>query len=150
IPFPSAAPRRWPAYAFALGALVVALAAYEFFPSGSEPAKAPVAEAPGAPATDAAAGPPETASPAAPSDGGARPAPERPGEPAAARQPAGAVTGEGPQATMPVATNAAPAQDAQPAAKSAAREEEPAPGERQVYMVFEKASWVEIRDRSGK
>jgi len=159
IPFPSAAPRRWPAYAFALGALVVALAAYEFFPSGSEPAKAPVAEAPGAPApqgapgapaTDAAAGPPETASPAAPSDGGARPAPERPGEPAAARQPAGAVTGEGPQATMPVATNAAPAQDTQPAAKSAAREEEPAPGERQVYMVFEKASWVEIRDRSGK
>ena len=40
IPFPSAAPRRWSAYAFALGALVVALAAYEFFPSGSEPAKA--------------------------------------------------------------------------------------------------------------
>ena len=32
----------------------------------------------------------------------------------------------------------------------APRDEEPAPGERQVHLVFEQASWVEIRDRSGK
>jgi cytoskeleton protein RodZ len=53
------------------------------------------------------------------------------------------------------ATPAGPAPagaDAVPAGGGAAREQEaaPGPGERQVRMVFDQRSWVEIRDGSGR
>jgi cytoskeleton protein RodZ len=37
IPFPTAAPRRWRAYAAVVAAIVAALAIYEFFPGGAGP-----------------------------------------------------------------------------------------------------------------
>jgi cytoskeleton protein RodZ len=154
IPFPTAAPRRWHRYVLVLLAIVAALAAYEFLPGGSEPAvREEAAQAPGAPAQvrSSSASVPETAP---------QPAAAGPADEAKAATPAIPATGQpesqggtgaadGAQSAPQVVAPAAP----EPAvAKSAAREEEPAPapGERQVRMVFDEASWVEIRDRSGK
>jgi cytoskeleton protein RodZ len=158
IPFPTAAPRRWHRYALILAAIVAVLAAYEYFPGESEPAvKNEAAQVPqpvAAPeASSNAAAVPEAAPQAsapAPADEPKVEAPARPGT----GQPA-------PQAGSSAATQSAPQVAASapatpdmppPAAKGTVREEEPAPapGERQVRMVFEQESWVEIRDRSGK
>jgi cytoskeleton protein RodZ len=157
IPFPSAAPRRWHWYALGLAVIVAALAAYEFFPDGSEPAvEEQAAPAPGAPAqagSNAESVPDAAPQPAAAalSDEMKAVAPARPitGQPAA-RAETGAADGT---RSAPQVAASAPAPDTPPAvAKSVAREVQPAPapGERQVRMVFEQASWVEIRDRSGR
>lgn len=168
IPFPTAPPSRWRVYAAVIGAVVAGLAAYEFFPTSSEPAPtdstaaAPAAAiAPSREADAAGAAAPDTTNgPAAgvPSDrpegaeqvrtetgGAARPAPVPTG-------PEAGPTPERTQGATPPAAGKAAAQEAPPgASKFAVREEEPAGlGERQVHMVFDQASWVEIRDRSGK
>ena len=169
VPFPTAAPRRWGLYAVAVAVVIAALAAYEYFPTASEPAgtgtSATVPAAAIAPAREPdAAGTtvPDTASgmrAGNPSDRkeGAEPTRTEPGEAAGKaaveprREPR--VTPERTQGASPPAASSAVAQAAPSVVpKVAAREEEPAPapGERQVRMVFDQASWVEIRDRSGK
>jgi cytoskeleton protein RodZ len=157
IPFPTAAPRRWRRYALVAAAIVAALAAYEFFPGGSEPvveeqaAQAPQASVASPEAGSIAAAVPETTSQAPAAGPADEIKAETPAAPASGqrRPQTGAVGGENTQG--PAGAAAAP--DTPPAtAKSAAREEEPAPGpgERQVRLVFEQESWVEIRDRSGR
>jgi cytoskeleton protein RodZ len=161
IPFPTNVPRRWRGYAAAVVVIVAALAAYEFWPTTAPepPAREPVVAAPAAPP----AAPPETvtgsgsapgaaAGPAAAANEMRAGAPPRP----ATGQPlpqAGTAAIDGAHGAVQAVAGAPAAQETPPAAaKSAAREEEPAPGpgERQVHMVFEQASWVEIRDRSGR
>ena len=156
IPFPAAPPRRWHWYALALAAVVAALAVYEFFPDGSEPAvNEQPAQAPGgsAPVGSNAESAPEAAP---------QPAAATPSEEVKAMEPGRPVTGQpapqaqtsaaGTQSALQVAASAPPPDTSPAVAKSAAREDNPAPapGERQVRLVFEEASWVEIRDRSGK
>ena len=168
IPFPTAAPRPWRAYAAGLVAVVVALAAYEYFPTASESTATEAVATPGVPAgqspqpadtvgVPARAGTPES-SPSAPADlvaGGGMPLKAAGPITAAPAQQSGASAGgaQGTESATQLAASAAATLDAPPAvARAAARDEEPAPGpgERQVHMVFDQASWVEIRDRSGK
>lgn len=107
IPFPTAPPRRWRAYAVALAVIVAALVAYEYFPTAPEPVAQESAVATLAPVSQP--------------------------DPGSASVP-GAAPGSG-----------ASGPSDEPGAAAG-----PAPGERQVRLVFEQASWVEIRDRSGK
>src|SRR5688572_31598848 len=110
IPFPSAAPRRWHWYALGLAVIVAALAAYEFFPDGSEPA----VEEQAAPAPGALSDEMKAAAPARPVTG----------QPAA-RAETGAADGT---RSAPQVAASAPAPDTPPAvAKSVAREVQPAP-----------------------
>jgi len=163
IPFPATPPRRWRVYALAAAAVVAALAAYEFSPTttseppskepvvaapASEPAAPPAAGTGGASAPEAMAGPSAAgASNEAKAEARVRPGTVQPGP------QAGTGAADGAQSAAQLAAGAPAAQNPPPAAaKSAAREEEatPGPGERQVHLVFAQASWVEIRDRSGK
>jgi len=146
IPFPTGAPRRWRAYAALAAAVVALLAAYEFFLNEPQPAATPArpAAAPAAPvAQQTQTAPPQAAQPDAAPAMTSGPAPQR-------AEPAGATVADAPQAAPPVAAGAAEAPPAP--ASSASREEEAqaGPGERQVRMVFDQESWVEIRDRSGR
>lgn len=138
IPFPPAETRRWPWYALAVLLLIGVLAAYEFYWNEPEftvlkppPAAEVVATGP------TAASPVTTASEPAPAMSG----PTEAGSTAYAVSTLtqGAKTAD---KTMPVlqpVTAAAPDGDRLPQ-----------PGERSLQFVFDKESWVEIRDGSGK
>jgi cytoskeleton protein RodZ len=123
IPFPTAQSPRWPKYAAAAVAIFGALAVYEFF--WNEPDTAATGAVTIAPAPVAA----------------------RPGIDRAAAKPEPAARAEKPAVITASAGMNEPA--AQPAAAPA---EQPAknPGERQVKLVFDQESWVEIRDRREK
>jgi cytoskeleton protein RodZ len=141
IPFPNVAPRRWPVYAAAIAAVLAALAAYEFYFSETQTAVTrPVAVPTPAPAAQPAV--PESA-PVAPAIGAGQVAPQT--------APPGAGAAPGAQDAPPAAGRSG-AQDPPPAAKGAMQHQESLPGrrEREVRMVFDQESWVEIRDRSGK
>ena len=136
IPFPTAAPRRWRGYAAALVAIVAALAAYEFLPGGPETAVThPVAVSP----PPAAQTPPSEAQ-----QGNPLASESAPLVPPPSHQP-------DPQAGTAGAADGAQGASLA-AAQGAARDDDtaPGPGERQVRMVFDAESWVEIRDRSGR
>jgi len=132
IPFPTAQTRNWPRYASAAAALVAALAFYEFYVNEPEavvtksvavaPVPAPAAREP----QDAAASPVPADATLASSPGTAV---AQPGAP-----------GPAPDGAAPPSTAAAPGDPEQPAR----------PGERQVRLVFEDESWVEIRDGNGR
>jgi cytoskeleton protein RodZ len=144
IPFPTAAPRRWPLFAALTVATLAALGTYEFFQG--EPQSIPVRSA--APSSPAAPSPLPGAAPLA------QPVASAPGE-AGQAVDSPAQPGVPGQDNAAAATPAGPAPagaDAVPAGGGAAREQEaaPGPGERQVRMVFDQRSWVEIRDGSGR
>jgi len=122
IPFPTAGTRRWRKYAITIAVAVAALAVYEFTWNEPETVVTRVAVAP-APAVTGAAIP-------------------LPADEARAGQPA----------LTAAAAAAATAHDAPSSAAGALRDYDrlPRPGERQVRMVFDQESWVEIRDRSGR
>jgi cytoskeleton protein RodZ len=126
IPFPDAVPRRWPRYAMAGGLVVAALAVYEFHGDGpQEPAAPPSSSAVPAPVEQPVAQPsaaPSVAEPQAGPDAGAQVASVQ------APSSADAAAATGPQ----------PAQSALPA------------GVGRIALVFEKESWVQIRDGKGK
>lgn len=140
IPFPGAGKPRWPALAAAAAAIVGILAVYEFYWNEPEPgAGQPVAipspspksgTVPGAVQTVAA-----TSQTASPADRGDK-------------------AGSAQIVPPPVAVATAPpaVQDTPPAAEAARPERgrSPGPGERQVHLVFEQESWVEIRDREER
>ncbi|HET9403267.1 MAG TPA: RodZ domain-containing protein, partial [Burkholderiales bacterium] len=128
IPFPAGNRTRWPELAGAAAILVGLLAAYEFY--WNEP------EAPVTPAI--AVSPVPTARPLK-NEG-----------PRAAPQPGGEKRAVVPGITVETATQAAP--QALPAAggSQSGQEDSPTPGERQISLVFDQESWVEIRDRNNK
>lgn len=157
IPFPTNRSRRWRKYAWFAAVVVAALATYEFFVSSEEtvvtthqvevtpapqpPAK-PEAEKRPAPmdapvtamagATDKAPGPPQPSAKVATTMVPGVAPPKVAPDP----QPV--------KPSPPVAT--VPAPEVKPAAASAPAD----PAQRQVTLVFEDESWVEIRDRYGK
>lgn len=133
IPFPGQGTRRWPIVATLAAIVVGGLAAYEFFWNEPQPADTPTAAA-------------------ASSTAGARPA--RKSEPRATtsaplRQPAESDT----KVAQPaIAADAEPASQDAPSTAVAGAEPDrlPRPGERQVRLVFDEESWVEIRDRNER
>jgi cytoskeleton protein RodZ len=151
IPFPSTRPPWWPRYAWIAAVLAAALVFYEFFVSGEEPVitTQPIEVTP-VPLPVAI---PKEKQPPAPTTApaGARKTPVLP--PAAAlREPAD----EKAAAPKPVAVTPAP-EPARPPSTAAlpvrapeTAPQAPKPAERQVTLVFEDESWVEIRDRHGK
>ena len=136
IPFPTAESRNWPKYAIATAVLVAGLAFYEFYLN--EPETVVTRSVAVAPAPVSAAREPQEAT--------ASPVP-------AGTQSETATARTGADASQPAVSAAAPARnDAAPSSSRAARgeSEKPArPGERQLRLVFEDESWVEIRDRDG-
>ncbi|MDH3287599.1 MAG: DUF4115 domain-containing protein [Betaproteobacteria bacterium] len=180
IPFPSARPRRWPKYAWIAGVLVVALACYEFFVSSEEPVitthptevaptpvpvaipkeeqtPAPLAtpsESQEVPATLAAAAPsePVVEKAAAPEPVAEVPAPEpvsvvsapEPVQPPSTAAPESVAVVSAPEPVQPPSTSALPSPEPETPAQASK------PAKRQVMLVFEDESWVEIRDRDGK
>ncbi|MGH8703488.1 MAG: RodZ domain-containing protein [Burkholderiales bacterium] len=127
IPFPAAGGWRWQRYGVAAAVIVASLAIYEFLFS-DEPATVttrpgPVAAVPSS----------QEPLPAAPS--------KKPQD-AQAQLPA-AATESSPQVSraVPVATSAGASQPGERAAR---------PDEREVRLVFEEESWVEIRDRNDQ
>jgi cytoskeleton protein RodZ len=126
IPFPAAGTWRWQRYAAAAAVIVALLAVYEFF-FNDEPGS--VSTRPGPVA-------------ALPSSQEPRPAPVKKPREAQARQPA-AATESSPQVSraVPVATSAGVSQP---------RERIAHPDEREIRLVFEEQSWVEIRDRNDQ
>jgi cytoskeleton protein RodZ len=154
IPFPSTRPRRWRKYAWLAAVLVAALASYEFFVSSEEtvvtthpvevtPAPLPVTIPKGEKTPV-----PMTTPPAADKTPAPLQAAQPPGQVATktpATEPAKMAPTPEPVKPPPSAA-AAPAPEAEPAAASPP----PDPAQRQVTLVFEDESWVEIRDRHGK
>jgi len=138
IPFPTVAPRRWPKYAAATAAAVAALSAYEFY--FSEPPTAGTSSVAVPPPVTAAPAP-QPSAPAVPESAPGRTGPASEGaraEPSLARARAGA---------------AASGQDAPPVASRIALQDQETLSKREVRevrMVFDQESWVEIRDRNGK
>ena len=122
IPFPAAGTRRWQRYAAAAAVIVTLLAIYEFF-FNDEPAT--VTTRPG----------PVAALPS--SQAQRQAAPSKQPRDAQARQPA-TTTQSSPQVTPAAST----------AGASQGRERILHPDEREVRLVFEEESWVEIRDRN--
>lgn len=142
IPFPSARARRWPRYATAGALILGGLALYEFY--WGEPAVVvtrPVAVTP-EPISTAPQPPGLAQAPAQPRPETAAAAPPPAAETQTARP---AMTASA--AAAPTARDAAPPAAAEP---SGGLETVPRPGERQVQLIFEEESWVEIRDRSGE
>ncbi|HKA41201.1 MAG TPA: RodZ domain-containing protein [Burkholderiales bacterium] len=138
IPFPPAAPRRWPMYAALAVAAVIVLALYEFYLSERATVATRSATAPPSPSAGGAleASAPQAAASVAPSSGAAEgeglmESPAQSGALAAANEQGGAPA---------VAAKSAPGND----------EVGPKAGERQVHMIFDQESWVQIRDSSGK
>lgn len=125
IPFPSGREFRWQKYALGALVIVAALVAFEFYGSSSDTTSESTVKSRPAVAPQSAA---DTA--VAPAASGA----------------AQAVATSEAEAKPPAT---AAAQAAAPAAATAANAERK-PGEHQVRLVFEKESWVEIRDRSGR
>ena len=127
IPFPSAGGRRWRRYAVAAAVIVTLLAIYEFL-FNDEPGTVTTRPGPVA---------------AVPSSQGPLPAaPSKKPRDAQARQPA-AATELSPRVSRPVPV-ATPASASQPGERTAR------PDEREVRLVFEEESWVEIRDRNDQ
>jgi len=126
IPFPAAGARRWPRYAAAAAVIVALLAVYEFF-FNDEPGT--VGTRPGPVA-------------ALPSSQQSRPAPSKKPRDVQARQPA-AATESSPEVTRvaPVVVSAGASQP---------QERVTPPDQREVRLVFEEESWVEIRDRNDQ
>jgi len=124
IPFPTERRARWPVPAAAAVIIVGVLAVYEFYWNEPE-----------APVTQAIAVSPAPA---------VRPEKSQ-GVPAAPKP-----VGEAPaaQSAITLATAVKTTQDGSPAyAAGAQADRSPKPGERQLRLVFEEESWVEIRDR---
>lgn len=143
IPFPPAETRRWPWYAMAVLLLIGVLAAYEFYWNEPEfavvktpPAAEVVAVSPTA-AVPVASSPVATASEPAPTMSG----PTEAGSTASAASTLtqGAKTADKTVAALQPVTAAASDDDRLPQ-----------PGERPLQFVFDRESWVEIRDGSGK
>lgn len=139
IPFPPARSRRWPHYAIAGLLLIGAVAVYEFYWLGNELTEvkpAPVAgvadRTPVTPMTPATPITPVT--PVAVTGEAAQPAA------AAAAQEAKTADEPPTAATREAAVTAAPGED----------DRSPKPGQHQVLLAFDQASWVNIRDGSGK
>jgi cytoskeleton protein RodZ len=121
IPFPTTTTRRWPRYATAAAVVVGLLAFYEFFwdePETVATQPPVVASRPSAPAQS---------SPKRTGDAQA-------GQPAIAAQPSPRVSRETPALV--------------PAGAPPQQERTANPEEREVRLVFEEESWVEIRDRN--
>jgi cytoskeleton protein RodZ len=133
IPFPAARPQRWPRYAIAGLLLTGAVAVYEFYWLGNELTE--VKPAPVAGVADTTPAIPITpVTPVAVTGEAAQPAPS------AAAQEAN-TAGEPPTAaTREAAVTTAPGEDDRSAK----------PGQHQVSLAFDQASWVHIRDGSGK
>jgi cytoskeleton protein RodZ len=153
IPFPSARPRRWQKYAWAVSVLVVAIAFYEFFVSSEEMVVTthPVDVVPAPPVA------PEPKDEIAPAPLTVTPASESASNSAAAATASDAATVEPappakPVAAAPAARRAPPPapEPATPAPDAGAALASDKPAERQVTLEFEDESWVEIRDRDGK
>lgn len=155
IPFPSGFPRRWPKYAWIATVLVAALAFYEFFVSGEKTVvtthsteATPIAIPKGAQPPAPMAAPAEAhGTPTPPPVAATRePAAEmvatpKPAQPASTEAPKSVAVAPSPKPAHPTSAAALPVPE---------RETSPKPGERQVMLVFEDESWVEIRDRNGK
>ena len=127
IPFPAAGTWRWQRYAVAAAMIVAVLAIYEFF-FNDEPGTVTTQPGPVA---------------ALPSSQKPRPTvPSKKPREAQAKQPA-AATESSPQVTRvaPVAVSAGASQP---------RERVTDPDQREVRLVFEEESWVEIRDRNDQ
>lgn len=126
IPFPAARTGRWQRYAVAAAGVVALLAIYEFF-FNDEPGTVTTRPGPVA---------------ALPSSQAPRPAPSKKPREVQAEQPAVA-TESSPQVTRvaPVAVSAGASQP---------RERVTDPDQREVRLVFEEESWVEIRDRNDQ
>ena len=127
IPFPTAGTWRWQRYAAAAAGVVAVLAIYEFFfsdePGTVTPRPGPVAALPSA----------QKPQPAVPS---------RKAREAQAKEPTAAT------ASSPQIASASPAAAA--AGVSQKRGRIIHPDEREVKLVFEEESWVEIRDRNDQ
>lgn len=123
IPFPTATTRRWPRYAIAAAVVVGLLAFYEFFWDEPETVATPP------PVVAARAPAPAQSSPKRTGDAQA-------GQPAVAAQPSPRVSRE-PPAEVLAGVPPQPERTANP-------------GEREVRLVFDEESWVEIRDRNDK
>lgn len=130
IPFPGPSKSRWPAMAAVALVIVGVLVAYEFY--WNEPGSGTSRTATSSPAPKSGTAPGAVQSAAAP------------GQPA----PTDA------QATLPAITVATAPQamkDAPPAAGEAGPQDRlPGPGERQMQLIFDQESWVEIRDRNER
>lgn len=121
IPFPITTTRRWPRYAIAAAIVVGLLAFYEFVWNEPETVETPppvVADLPAAP------------KPSSPKRAGDAQA----DQPPMAAQPSPRVSRESP----PVAVASAPPQPERTAD----------PDEREIRLVFDEESWVEVRDRN--
>jgi len=124
IPFPTERRARWPVPAAAAVIIVGVLAVYEFYWNEPE-----------APATQAIAVSPAPAVRPEKSEG-VQAAPQPSGETRAA------------QSAITMATAAQTTQAGSPADAAGAKPDRlPKPGERQLRLIFEEESWVEIRDR---
>lgn len=128
IPFPSAPARRWPFFAVGVAGVVLLLAIYDLF-LGEEPRTVATGRAPEAPAPKAQQ--PETPGPSPQSELAATPRAGDPTGPAAVSAP---IARHAPAATPPAA----------PQEKESAG----SPEKREVRLVFDEESWVEIRDRN--
>jgi cytoskeleton protein RodZ len=141
IPFPSARSQRWPRYAIAGLLLIGTVAVYEFYWIGHQFRE--VSPAPAAGVADTTSPPPITAvTPVA--------ATAEPEQPAASAATTGALaTAQGATTTgepSPAAASEAAAGTSVPGD----HERSPRPGEHQVLLAFDQASWVHIRDGSGR
>jgi cytoskeleton protein RodZ len=142
IPFPAVAARRWPKYAVAIAAALIALSAYEFYPSEPRAVETRSASAPSPASVAPSDAPgPQSGAPAAPQSG--------PGTPGPAAEAVQAVPPAAPAGTARSGTQDAAATLA-PGAPDPAPSTLPGSGEHEIRMVFHQESWVEIRDRSGK
>lgn len=138
IPFPGTEPRHWPRYAAAMVVIVGGLAAYEFYWSDSRQAMTTTVTSPG---TATAVQQPNVPPP--PAAAGAATALQSP--PAEETREAPPVAQEGTPAAQIAADGKSDAAAAPSAANGATT-----PGMGRIVLVFEKESWVQIRDRNGR
>jgi len=117
IPFPNSAKRRWPKYTIAAAVIVGLLSIYEFFWNEPETVTTPPAVVASSP----------------------------PAKPAG--KPAGAAKVRQPDAPAPVSTPIAREASAAPVADAPQPQRMVHPEEREIRLVFDEESWVEIRDR---
>jgi cytoskeleton protein RodZ len=125
IPFPSGREFRWQKYALGALLIVAALVAFEFYGSSSDTTPdVTVKSRPGV-------------------------VPQPAGDAATAPAASGVTQGAAASEAEPKPPATAPTQAPVSAASTAANAERK-PGEHRVRLVFEKESWVEIRDRNGR